>query len=538
MSTTGSLDFVAVDMETANAQRASVCAVGIALVREGEVVATERLLVQPPTGMDSFSALNRGIHGICAEDVRGAPGWEEAAGQLEVLGAQLPLVAHNAAFDRGVYEAACAEVGRTTQPMEWLDLLELSRRLRPDSPRHTLPVLAEAYGVELEHHHDAEQDARACAEVLVAIAKDQGVQRLGDLWPQGGQVRPTTARRRTSGSIPAAAEVEEDPGRQEWFSRASKTKVADMPQAAADADPGHPLYGEHVVISGPVQGRDRYGLWERIAAAGGHPQKNVTRKTTVLVAGNRDDLAALASGDEALAVNMTTKERKAVHYGEAGQSIRAMTAVAFLEALDGQEPRTGIAVLGSRGHDVDQGEGTQDPAAAAPSVEEATLSPAPETRPAVHGAEPETSAGRTYPDSSFTPSALRRSHFDERSGPRPWEQPDRAGEDRAGQSRAEEGRASGPVGEGGPMDRRGPVPVPHPETGGSDGVRAVKKVVGAVMMLVALFGAVMTAAGIGVIVEDMSAGDAGQVGVGVGMTVVFAFLSVWLAITALRWLRS
>ena len=69
-------------------------------------------------------------------------------------------------------------------------------------------------------------------------------------------------------------------------------------------------------------------------------------------------------------------------------------------------------------------------------------------------------------------------------------------------------------------------------------MRAVKKVVGAVMMLVALFGAVMTAAGIGVIVEDMSAGDAGQVGVGVGMTAVFAFLSVWLAITALRWLRS
>ena len=198
MSSFSGLDFVAVDMETANAQRASVCAVGVALVRAGEVVATEKILVQPPTGLDSFSALNRGIHGICAEDVKGAPAWDEVAGQLEALGSQLPLVAHNAAFDRGAYEAACAETGRAAQPIEWLDLLELARRLRPDSRQHTLPVLAEAYGVTLESHHDAEQDARACAEVLVEIAKEQGVQRLGELWPQGGQAGTATTARRTS----------------------------------------------------------------------------------------------------------------------------------------------------------------------------------------------------------------------------------------------------------------------------------------------------------------------------------------------------
>lgn len=350
MSSLTGLDFVAVDVETANAQRASVCAVGIALVREGEVMATEKILVQPPTGLDSFSALNRGIHGICAEDVKDAPDWNEVAGQLEVLGSQLPLVAHNAAFDRGAYEAACAEASRAAQAMEWLDLLELSRRLRPDSRQHTLPVLADAYGVSLENHHDAEQDARACAEVLVAIAKDQGVQRLGELWPQGGQVGPAT------------------------------------PGGAPEGDPVEPQQ-----------------------------------------------------------------------------------------------------------------------------------SPAPERG----GAAP-----RAYADSSFTPSALRRSHFDE-SGPRPWEETDRA----------VKGRALGLVGEGA-VDRRGPVPGPPRESGRSEGVRAVKKVVGAVMMFAALFGAVMTAAGVGVIVEDMSAGDAGQVAAGVGVTAVIAFLSIWLAITALRWMRG
>ena len=336
MSTTGSLDFVAVDMETANAQRASVCAVGVALVRAGEVVATEKILVQPPTGLDSFSALNRGIHGICAEDVKDAPPWDEVAGQLEALGSQLPLVAHNAAFDRGAYEAACAEAGRAAQPMEWLDLLELARRLRPDSRQHTLPVLAEAYGVTLESHHDAEQDARARAEVLVEIAKEQGVQRLGELWPQGGQ----------------AVEAE------------------------AQAETAAPT------------GQDR---------------------------GN----------------------------------------------------------------------------------------------------------------SAFTPSALRRSRFND-DGPRPWEQP----------APPQQTRASMPHGNGAAPQQRGQAPAPQHQDRTSEGVRVAKKFGGAVMMLVALFGVMMTAAGVGQVIEDLNAGDSSDVALGVGMTAVFALISIWLATTALRWMRG
>ncbi|OFR88739.1 hypothetical protein HMPREF2863_10525 [Micrococcus sp. HMSC067E09] len=525
MSSFSGLDFVAVDMETANAQRASVCAVGIALVRAGEVVATEKILVQPPTGLDSFSALNRGIHGICAEDVKDAPAWDEVAGQLEVLGSQLPLVVHNAAFDRGAYEAACAEAGRTAQPMEWLDLLELSRRLRPDSRQHTLPVLAEAYGMTLENHHDAEQDARACAEVLVAIAKEQGVQRLGELWPQGGQVgTPTTARRRPSVPTPTSEPAEDDPSRQEWFSRASKTKAADMPKAVAGADPSHPLHGEHVVISGPVQGRDRYKLWERIAEVGGHPQKNVTKKTTVLVAGNRDDLAGLVSGDAAVAVNMTTKERKATEYAAAGQPIRAMTAAAFMEVLGGQEPEDGVSLLGRRTPGVEPTEVQPEEApSAAALASEAGDAPVPaDDRREDDGGR----AGRTYGSSAYTPSALRRSRFDD-DGPRPWERTEPQ------QSRTPASYGGGPA-----PHQWGDAPASQQQGRPNEGVRVAKKIAGVVMMLVALFCVLMTAAGIGQVVEDLGAGDSGDVAIGVGMTAVFALISIWLATKALRWMRG
>lgn len=367
MSSLSSLDFVAVDVETANAQRASVCAVGIALVREGEVVATEKILVQPPTGLDSFSALNRGIHGICADDVKDAPAWDEVAGQLEVLGSQLPLVAHNAAFDRGAYEAACAEAGRTAQPMEWLDLLELSRRLRPDTRQHTLPVLADAYGVRLENHHDAEQDARACAEVLVAIAQEQGVQRLGELWPQGGQAG-------TAAPYEAREEEATEP-------EPAETELAETEPGQAPAEP---------------------------------------------------------------------------------------------------EPQ----------------------------------------------ARPEAPAGRTYGSSAYTPSALRRSRFAD-DGPRPWEQPE-----------PQQSRTPAPYGSEPAPHQRGHAPAPQQQGRPNEGVRVAKKIAGVVMMLVALFCVLMTAAGVGQVVEDLGAGDSGDVAIGVGMTAVFALISIWLAIKALRWMRG
>ena len=380
-----SLDFVAVDVQTANAKQASVCAVGIALVRAGEVVATEKILVQPPTGPDSFSALNRGIHGIGAEDVREAPEWDEVAGQLEVLGTQLPLVAHNAAADRGAYEAACAETGRTAQPMEWLDLLELSRRLRPDSRQHTLPALAEAYGVSLADHHDAEQDARACAEVLVAIAQEQGVGQLGQLWPEDGQVRTAAA----------------------YEAREEGPEEQTVPEAGPE------------VASAPTPEPERHG-----------------------------------------------------------------------------EPHGG------------------------------------------RQAGPEAPARPADERSSYTPSALRRSHFND-DGPRPWERP----------APSEEGHLEhghypvygGAQQDGAPVERRDSAgsPASPAQVGGAEAAfRVARKAAGVVVMLIALFCVLMAAAGVGQVVEHLSAGESGDVGIDVALTAVCAMISIWLATTSLRWMRG
>ena len=67
------LDFTAIDFETANSSNASACAVGLARVRDGRIVARAGWLIQPPPGHDAFFEINVGIHGIHPEDVADAP---------------------------------------------------------------------------------------------------------------------------------------------------------------------------------------------------------------------------------------------------------------------------------------------------------------------------------------------------------------------------------------------------------------------------------------------------------------------------------
>jgi DNA polymerase-3 subunit epsilon len=68
-----SLDFTAIEFETANQQPGAVCAVGLVRVRDGRVVDKSGGLVRPPEGLGEFADFNTSIHGITAEMVASAP---------------------------------------------------------------------------------------------------------------------------------------------------------------------------------------------------------------------------------------------------------------------------------------------------------------------------------------------------------------------------------------------------------------------------------------------------------------------------------
>ena len=90
-------DFAAIDFETANNERSSVCSVGIVIVRGGEIVDKFYSLIKPEPEYYNYWCSK--VHGLCASDTEEAPVFPVVWKQIEPKIAGLPLVAHNKAFD-------------------------------------------------------------------------------------------------------------------------------------------------------------------------------------------------------------------------------------------------------------------------------------------------------------------------------------------------------------------------------------------------------------------------------------------------------
>lgn len=174
------VDFTAIDFETANSSAASACSVGLIKVRDGRVVDRAGWLIQPPAGHDLFQEWNVRIHGIRPEDVAGAPGWVDQLADLVEFAEDDTLVAHNAGFDTGVIRAACAATLVACPEYRYLCSLQVARRTYA-LESYRLPVAAMAAGFEDFRHHDALADAEACAAIVIHAARRHEAATIDDL---------------------------------------------------------------------------------------------------------------------------------------------------------------------------------------------------------------------------------------------------------------------------------------------------------------------------------------------------------------------
>jgi DNA polymerase-3 subunit epsilon len=166
---------LAIDFETANENRASPCAVGLAWIEDGVVTRRAYSLIRPPEMR--FSPGNIRVHGIRPRDVVDAPDFLTAMTPFaEDLGSML-LLAHNAAFDMGVIAATCLSYGRPVPRLRYLCTRTIAQRSWPGEPSFGLAAMAARIGVIFKHHH-AEEDAAACAKVALAAARQQDTNRI------------------------------------------------------------------------------------------------------------------------------------------------------------------------------------------------------------------------------------------------------------------------------------------------------------------------------------------------------------------------
>lgn len=104
-------NFAAIDFETANNERTSICSVGVVIVRNGEIADRFYSLVHPEP--DYYLYWNTRIHGLTQEDTAHAPVFSEVWKQVAPKIEGLPLVAHNKAFDerclKAVFRTYCMD---------------------------------------------------------------------------------------------------------------------------------------------------------------------------------------------------------------------------------------------------------------------------------------------------------------------------------------------------------------------------------------------------------------------------------------------
>lgn len=173
------MNFIAMDFETASFAKHSACSLALVKVENSKIVDEYYTLIQPET---EFFWRNIQIHGIHPDDVVDAPKfpdiWHDIKGFYQPN--QL-VVAHNAGFDCGVL-AGCLDYYHLDQP-NYLSLctVKTSRKLFPEMENHKLNTVCQNLNIQLAHHHDALEDSRACAEILLYQEQHFGAEPLKKL---------------------------------------------------------------------------------------------------------------------------------------------------------------------------------------------------------------------------------------------------------------------------------------------------------------------------------------------------------------------
>jgi DNA polymerase III subunit epsilon len=289
------MNFVAVDVETANADLSTICQIGVASFENGQIRAEWSSLIDPE---DYFDDINIGIHGIDPRMVKGKPKLPEIAEVLRRLLNDKVTVSHTR-FDRISLGQAFTKYSIPPLETSWLDSARVARRTWKDFAwkGYGLGNVCKNIGYEYKAH-DALEDAKAAGHVILAAIRDTGLDL--DKWQERVQ-QPIDPEHSSAGTA-----------------------------VRRDGNPEGDFFGEVVVFTGRLQ-IHRNEAADLAARIGCEVAVTVTKKTTMLVVGD-EDVARLAGHEK------SNKHLKAELLISEGQAIRLLRESDFkaLVALSGK----------------------------------------------------------------------------------------------------------------------------------------------------------------------------------------------------------
>lgn len=284
------MHFVAIDVETANADMASICQIGLVKCENGVLSDEWKSYVDPE---DYFDGINVSIHGIDESVVKGAPTFPELADTLRSYLAGKVVVCHTH-FDRVAMHQAAQRYGVDAPESIWLDSARVARCAWKQCAwkGYGLHNVCQMLGYKFKHH-DALEDAKAAAHVLLAAVEKSGLDVEGWLERLGHPIELTAS--------------------------SSATVIG------REGNPEGALYGEVLVFTGTLE------MPRREAAAlastiGCQVASGVTKKTTIVVVGDQD-IERLAGHDK------SSKQRKAEELIAKGIPIRILKESDFKELV-------------------------------------------------------------------------------------------------------------------------------------------------------------------------------------------------------------
>ena len=282
------MKFVAVDVETANADMSTICSVGAAAFENGQISSEWYSLIDPD---DYFDPLNVSIHGIDESMIAGSLTYSEVTSTIEQLLGDTIVVTHTH-FDRVAMYQAANRWSVDPPHCTWLDSARVARRTWAECARsgYGLANICKRIGYEFQHHN-ALEDAKAAGQVLLAAMAETGLNLEGML------------RRVRQPIDPASAS----------YGSAIKR----------EGNPNGLLFGEVIVFTGALEIPRREAA-DLAAAVGCEVAQSVTKKTTLLIVGDMD-VKRLAGHEK------SSKHRKAEELIAEGFPIRIIRETDFRE---------------------------------------------------------------------------------------------------------------------------------------------------------------------------------------------------------------
>ncbi|MBR5094481.1 MAG: hypothetical protein IK095_05250 [Oscillospiraceae bacterium] len=306
--------YVVLDLETTGLSCKSDQIIEIAAVKYHYGIEQDRFerLVDPGCPIPMLANM---ITGITDSDVHGSPSVDRVLPELLSFLGDLPIVAHNAPFDRSFLLGAASACGLTL-PNKWIDTIPLAKKAFPSAGNYKLEYLKSYLDLPEVVSHRALPDVYTTAALFeacnTALRTVQAAKAAGSGLPADSQEQ----------AVSTEEETQEDTGARHFRSLRPSSFQPTVPEI----DTSGALFGKTIVFTGELSISRREAM-QLAVNVGAMVKSSVSKKTDYLVVGTQD--IALIGGN-----GMSTKEEAARALNSSGKAhVQMIDETDFMKLL-------------------------------------------------------------------------------------------------------------------------------------------------------------------------------------------------------------